>query len=105
MVNVTAWTNVTGMADFITRPNLVTGGMWGYVIFAVLYVLFFIMFSASSNDEVKGLTGSSAVMFPITLLMALLNYPNALIPVTTGAIPFVLTVVGVLILSVNKERS
>lgn len=97
MANVSAWQNMTGVQDLLTRPNLVTAGYWGWVIWGAAYVVMFIILSSSAKDERVGFVTSSLIMCPVSFLMAILSTP--IVPVYATVIPIVLTVIGVIITS------
>jgi uncharacterized membrane protein len=95
MVNVTAWSNMSSFVQLFTAPNQVTDYTWGYAIFGILYVLFFVTFSMASRPpkEDVGLFASSLLMAPISFGMAIIGmiYPYVTV------IPIVLAVIGIMI--------
>ena len=84
----------------LSAPNSVTFGLWGPVIMAVLWIVLFVSFTLGSNDEAKGLTASSIIMVPISSIMFLLN----MFTVYYVGIPTVLSVIGLMVLTVNKGK-
>ena len=97
-INTSAWTHMTGIQDLITRPNLITP-LWGYSIYAILYILFFVVFVKSGRgDELEGFVASSVVMFPVTILMAIIT----LIPAETVLFPIAFAGIGIVVLTVSK---
>lgn len=97
-MNLTAWENMTDIGSMLSAPNQVTSGLWGYIIFGMIYAFLFIVFSAASNDEKKGLVSSSAIMTVVSILLVVLSPASPLIPAEVTVIPLAITVISAMVL-------
>lgn len=100
MPNVTeVYANVTDVPSLIVAANEITEGLAGIMIWAVLYIILFVMFTygsrGSTDPDKQGFLASSVVMSLVSVFMATPAFQ--LISPALIMIPAALTLVGVLV--------
>lgn len=91
--------NISDVPSLVVAPNNATDGLYGIMIWAILYIILFITFTYGSRESThpdkQGFLASSVVMSILSVLMATPSFQ--LINPALIVIPAVLSVVGILV--------
>jgi len=100
------WFGIEGLDGMMAALNTNTGGLWGVVVWFLIYFVLWVVFTTGSarggsQEPAKdGFMASSLIMSMVSILLSAMS--NAFIPPYLAAVPIILSVVGI-ILMVRKN--
>lgn len=98
----TDWQDVEGLDGLMAVLNTNTGGLWGIVVWFLIYFVVWVVFTASSarggsQEPAKdGFMASSLIMSMVSILLSAMT--NQFIPYYLAAVPIVLSVIGIILI-------
>lgn len=95
-----AWSSgMTGIGSLLSAPNDATGGIYGLMVFGILWVIMFVVFVGSSRNEKQSLLASSLIMVPAGAYLTILEVVDP----TINILPPIMAVVGFLAMSKEND--